>query len=186
MIHPWKKHGHTIGYDCGFFQVEVHQSSSPVTGKKHPFYVLSTRDWINVIALTRDKKVLMVTQYRHGSGEVSLEIPGGAVDPKDASPLDAARRELLEETGHESPEWIPLGQVQPNPAILSNVCHTFLALDAKPVAELKLDEAEELEVSFEDLERVSRMIREGKIQHALVLAAFHHLELFKKEHPGKI
>jgi len=66
VIQPWKKHGQEVAYDCGFFQVHVHQSSSPLTGKKHPFYILSTRDWVNIVALTPEKKVLLVSQYRHG------------------------------------------------------------------------------------------------------------------------
>lgn len=186
MIQPWKKHEQKIDYDCGFFQIHVHQSSSPATGKTHPFFVLKTRDWINVIALTQEKKVLMVSQFRHGSEEVSLEIPGGAVDRKDTDPLIAAQRELLEETGHEAAEWHLLGKVQPNPAILNNTCHTYLALGAKKVADLKLDEAEELEVSAHDLSEIPGFIQSGRIQHALVVAAFYFFENFKKESPGKV
>ena len=186
MILPWKKHGQKIDYDCGFFQVQVHQSSSPQTGKQHPFYILNTRDWINIVALTPDKKVLMVSQYRHGSGEVALETPGGAVDLKDHSTLEAAKRELLEETGYEAAEWHSLGQVQPNPAILNNTCHYFLALGAKKVADLKLDEAEELEVSLLDLDAIPELIRKGGIRHALVVAAFHFLGLFQNQNPGKV
>lgn len=186
MIQPWKKHGHEVAYDCGFFQVHVHRSSSPITGKKHPFYILSTRDWVNIIALTPAQKVLLVSQYRHGSGEVSLEIPGGAVDAQDASPLEAAKRELLEETGYEAGEWHALGAVKPNPAILDNNCYLFLALGAHSVSGLKLDEAEELEVSLRDLKEIPGLIGKGAIQHALVLAAFHLLDLFKQQNPGKI
>jgi ADP-ribose pyrophosphatase len=186
VIQPWKKHGQKIDYDCGFFQVHVHQSASPETGKKHPFYVLSTRDWINVVALTPEKKVLLVSQYRHGTGELSLEIPGGAVDAKDASSLEAAQRELLEETGHAASEWHFLGQLRPNPAILDNTCFIYLALNCQKISDLKLDEAEELEVSLLDLNEVDGLIQKGKIQHALVVAAFHFLELFKKQNPGKV
>lgn len=185
MIAPWKKNKHWIDYDCGFFQVHIHHSASPTTGKEHPFYVLSTRDWINVVALTKDQKVLMVSQYRHGSGEVSLEIPGGAVDQKE-NPLAAAKRELREETGYEADHWYFLGSIRPNPAILSNTCHLYLALDAKEVAGLDLDEAEELEVSLHALRDVPRMIREGHIKHSLVIAAFYFLDLFKTENPGKV
>lgn len=186
MIRPWKKKGQRTDYDCGFFQVQVHQSASPITGKEYPFYILSTRDWVNVVALTKDKKVLLVSQYRHGSGEISLEIPGGAVDTQGEPPLEAAQRELLEETGYQAAEWHSLGKVQPNPAILNNACHTFLALDAERVADLKLDEAEELEVSLHDVADIPRMITDGRIQHGLIVAAFHLLELFKRENPGKI
>ncbi len=174
-----------MDYDCGFFQVQVHQSASPTTGKEHPFYVLSTRNWTNIVALTQDKKMLMVSQYRHGTGEVSLEIPGGAVDLQE-EPLKAAQRELREETGYESSQWHFLGQVRPNPAILSNTCYLYLALDAKHVADLDLDEAEELEVSLHDLNEISSLIRSGKIQHSLVVAAFHLFDLFQKENPGKV
>lgn len=184
MIHPWKKKHQKVDYDCGFFKVHVHQSASPVTGKEHPFYVLSTRNWTNVLALTPEKKVLMVTQYRHGSEELSLEIPGGAVDPQE-EPLAAAKRELREETGYEAKEWYALGVVRPNPAILNNHCYLYLALGARSVGELKLDEAEELEVSLHDLAELPGLLKAGKIQHSLVVAAFHLFDLFKKENPDK-
>ncbi len=186
MILPWKKHGQKIDYDCGFFQIQVHQSSSPATGKQHPFYILSTRDWINIIAVTREKKVLLVSQYRHGSGQVGLETPGGAIDAKDLSPVEAAKRELVEETGYKSGEWHFLGKVQPNPAILNNYCHFYLALDSEKVAELKLDEAEELEVSLLPVHEIQELIQKGQIQHALVIAAFHFLGIFTRQNPGKI
>jgi 8-oxo-dGTP pyrophosphatase MutT (NUDIX family) len=185
MIHPWKKNRQKVDYDCGFFQVNVHHSASPLTGKEHPFYVLSTRNWTNVVALTPENKLLMVTQYRHGSEALSLEIPGGAVDPKE-KPLEAAKRELREETGHEAAEWHLLGEVRPNPAILDNHCYLYLALGAHSVGELKLDEAEELEVSFHDLSEVPQLIQNGEVHHSLVLAAFHLLDLFKAKNPGKI
>jgi len=180
MIQPWKRIKDRIDYDCGFFQVHVHQSTSPTTGKEHPFFVLSTRDWVNIVALTKDRKVLMVSQYRHGSGEVSLEIPGGAVDPGEP-PLDAAKRELREETGYESPQWQLLGSVRPNPAILNNTCHIYLALEAEKTTGLDLDEAEELEVSLHDLKEIPGMIRDGRIHHSLVIGAFYFYELFAKD-----
>jgi ADP-ribose pyrophosphatase len=186
MILPWKKIDDRVDYDCGFFKVRVQKSLSPITGKEHPFYVLDTHDWVNVIALTPDKKVLLVSQFRHGSQALSVEIPGGAVDRKDASPLAAARRELLEETGHEASQWFSLGAVRPNPAILNNQCHFFLATGAKRVADLHLDEAEELECDSVPLLEIPARIRDGRISHALVIAAFQLLELFRKENPDKL
>ncbi len=183
MIQPWKMNGDKVAYDCGFFQVHVQQSASPVTGKEHPFYVLSTWDWVNVIAFTDDGKIPMVYQFRHGSGDFSLEIPGGAVDQKDGDALDAGKRELLEETGYEAREWHSLGKIHPNPAILNNTCHIYLALGAKKVSELDLDEAEELEVRLHDLAEVKQLIQQGKLQHALVIAAFQLLDLFQKSNP---
>ncbi len=185
MIKPWKKLEEKTAYDCGFFKILTQQSASPTTGKTHPFYVLSTRSWTNVVAITEDNKVVLVSQFRHGTREISLEIPGGALDPGDKMPEQAARRELLEETGHEAPEWHLLGVVRPNPAILDNTCHFFLALGAKQTSALKLDEAEELEVRKVDLKEIPEMIRDGRIQHALVVAAFHYLDLYRQENPGK-
>jgi ADP-ribose pyrophosphatase len=185
VIEPWKNLGRKKEYECRLFQVHVNQSVSPVSGKEHTFYVISTHNWVNVIALTAEHKVLLISQFRHGSQKVILEIPGGVIDSSDASPLDAAKRELLEETGHAAKEWHLLGQVQPNPAILDNICYFFLAQDAKPVAELKLDDAEELEVIPRDLSDIPGLIREGKIQHAIVVAAFHFFDLFRQEHPDQ-
>ena len=107
------------------------------------------------------------------------------MDRKDGSPLEAAKRELLEETGYEAGEWHDLGAVRPNPAILDNHCYLFLALGARRVADLKLDEAEELEVSLHDLKDIPGLIRGQSIQHALVVAAFYLVELFKQKNPGK-
>jgi len=186
MIRPWKKHGKKVAYDCGFFQIHVHQSSSPLTGKKHPFYVLDTRNWVNVVALTEEGKVILVNQFRHGSGKISLEIPGGAVDHRDRSPLQAAKRELLEESGYRAFRWKLLGKTHPNPAILNNTCYFYLAEGARRVSDLKLDEAEELEVVLKEFKEIPRLIRKGRIQHALVVAAFHYLDLYRKQHPGKV
>ncbi len=180
MIQPWEKRKDGVDYDCGFFQVHAHRSASPATGKEYPFYVLTTRDWTNVVALTPEGKVPMVSQFRHGTGEVSLEIPGGAVDAGEL-PLAAAKRELREETGYEAREWHLLGSVRPNPAILSNTCFFYLALGAEPTAELDLDEAEELEVSLHPLEEIPGMIGDGRIRHSLVVAAFYFYQIFKKK-----
>jgi 8-oxo-dGTP pyrophosphatase MutT (NUDIX family) len=186
MIEPWKVLGEKVDYDCGYFKVLVRKSASPVTGVQHPFYILTTHSWVNIIALTPGRKVLLVSQFRHGSMDVSLEIPGGAVDRRDPQPLEAAKRELLEETGHEADEWHQIGATHPNPAILDNTCFLYLALGARKVADLKLDEAEELEVLEIGLDEIPRMIQSGKIRHALVIAAFYYLELFMKENPDKI
>ena len=185
MIQPWKRNKRQLDYDCGFFQIHQDHSASPITGKEYPFYVLSTRDWVNVIATTPEKKVLMVSQFRHGSSEISLEIPGGAVDAKE-SPLEGAKRELREETGYDSSDWHFLGSVRPNPAILSNTCHFFLALNAHEVSGLNLDEAEELEVNLHGFQDIPKMIQKGQIRHSLVVAAFYYLSLFQQETPGKI
>jgi 8-oxo-dGTP pyrophosphatase MutT (NUDIX family) len=142
-----------------------------------PFYRLVCPDWVNVIPLTPDHRVAFVRQFRHGVGADTLEVPGGQMDPGDATPLQAARRELLEESGFAGETWELLGWVHPNPAILVNRCHSFLVRDARPVSPIRNDHDERTEVELVPLEEVPRLILDGTITHALVLNAFHFLQL---------
>jgi ADP-ribose pyrophosphatase len=98
------------------FSTRKDTSLSPVTGKKHDFYVIEAPDWINIVAVTDNDDVLLIRQYRHGIGAVTIEIPGGVIDSGE-TPLEAAKRELLEETGFVSDNWSLIGEVIPNPAI---------------------------------------------------------------------
>jgi len=113
-------------------------------------YVIESKDWVNVIALTKKREVVLVRQYRHGVGEVLLEITAGIMDEEDESPQQTAQRELLEETGYSSEHFIEVGKVYPNPATHTNMTHAFLALDVEKVGQQSLDETEEIEI-FLDL-----------------------------------
>jgi len=115
---------------------------------------------------------VLVQQYRHGLKAVTLEIPGGLVENGE-SPLQAAKKELRQETGYEAAEWIDLGSVHPNPAIQSNSCFSFVAKGAHSVGDLELDEREDIEVILKPLAQVPQLIREGSITHSLILAAFY-------------
>ena len=128
-------------------------------------------DWVTVVALTPDQQVVMERQYRHGIQRTILEIPGGAMDPEDASPLDGGRRELLEETGYSSDNFIQIGKVPPNPANQTNSIYYFLALDARKVAGQHLDATEEIEVVLKPLEEVIRMAKNGELLHSLQVSA---------------
>ena len=159
--------------DFGVFRLRKDVSRSPRTGQTHDFVVLDGPDWVNVIALTPAGEMVLVRQYRHGSRSETLEIPGGGVDARDASPLEAGRRELREETGYVSDDWTFLGAVQPNPAILSNLCHTFLARNAVRAGDPEPDAGEDLQVELHPAGDADRLVAQGEIRHALVLAAFH-------------
>jgi ADP-ribose pyrophosphatase len=141
------------------------------------FYILEAGDWVNVIPLTPEREVLLVEITRHGIEGPSLEVPGGLIDPGDRSPLAAAERELLEETGYEAVEMLPLGVVHPNPAIQGNRCYSFLARDVRRVAEPALDGAEDITLIRAPLDQVPQLIRQGRITHSLVVAAFLWLAL---------
>ncbi len=152
------------------------RAAAPDTQAEHEFVRLRSPDWINVIPLTDDEQVVMVRQFRHGTRAVTLEIPGGMVDPGE-TPIVAARRETREETGYEADGWSLLGVVDPNPALFDNRCHTYLARGAKRVTAIANEGAEETHVVLVPLAEIPDRIRSGEITHALVIAAFHWLDL---------
>ncbi|MCF8142757.1 MAG: NUDIX hydrolase [Deltaproteobacteria bacterium] len=169
---PWKVVTSTWDMSYRVFNLRTDQAVSPRTGLTHPFFILESSPWVNVIPLTPKQEVVLVRQYRHGTRSVTLEIPGGLVEDSD-TPEDAARRELLEETGYVAEEMSALGWVHPNPAILNNRCYTFLALNAVFSGARHQDDREDIEVLLRPLAAVRRLIREGEISHSLVVAAFY-------------
>jgi len=171
-VKPWKIIRTTQDRSYRVFTLRTDRAQSPRTGREHDFFVLESSAWINVIPLTGDNDVIMIRQYRHGTRDITLEIPGGLVDPGD-TPLDAAHRELFEETGYRADEMIPLGYVHPNPAIQNNRCYTFLARDVIPVGAQELDDKEDIEVLSCPLVEVPHLIRSGAITHSLVVVAFY-------------
>lgn len=141
-------------------------------------FVVDTPDWINVVPLTADDRVVMIRQWRYGIAAPTLEIPGGLVDPGEDH-ATAAARELEEETGYRAGRLERLGTLHPNPAIQSNRIVTFLATDlAPPAAEhqgLHGVDGEEILVELVSRADLPRLIAEGAVTHALVVAAFHLL-----------
>ncbi len=133
-----------------------------------PYYVLEYPDWVNITAMDDQERLLLVRQYRQGSGRIEYEIPGGVIDPHDATPQDAARRELLEETGFHADEIVPVGRLSPNLATHANTLHCFAArgLHHDP-ASLNPDETEDIAWEFASLTRVSEMIADGRYRGAL-------------------
>lgn len=175
---PWPTLSSRDVADYRILQVRMDHCQSPRTGDAHDFVVLQASDWVNVIALTPgpDANVVLIEQYRFGTRQVTLEIPGGLIDPGE-SPLEAGKRELLEETGYTASRFTLLGSVEPNPAIQTNRCFTVLAEDATPTAAQHLDEKEDIGVLVRPLADVPRLFKSGEITHALVWAAFMHLDL---------
>ncbi len=154
------------------FSMRTDRAISPRTGEAHDFFVLESSDWVNVIPVTPDNKVVLIEQYRHGTRDITLEIPGGLIE-EDETPMTAASRELLEETGFCEAEMLSLGWVHPNPAIQGNRCYTFLAKNVVPDGLQMLDEREDITVALYPLEKIPAFIHSGAISHCLVIAAFY-------------
>src|SRR3569833_2220996 len=134
------------------------------------YYVLEYGSWVNAIAITEQNKVLMVTQYRHAADIISLEIPGGVVDEGE-TPLQALRRELLEETGYQFDDFEPLCKVCSNPSTANNRVFSYLARGGKKVQEQDLDASEEIIVHEFTIEEVRQIVAENKVIQAMHCAA---------------
>lgn len=143
-------------------------------------FVFSCPDWCNVVAETPDGQVVLVWQYRFGTDALSLEIPGGVIDPGE-TPEEAARRELREETGYEADTLELLGVVEPNPALQGNRSYTFFAPNARLAGSTSFDDLEDLEVALVKKEDVTALVDEGEITHALVVTA---LEAYARKKLG--
>jgi len=132
--------------------------------------VLEAPDWINVVATTEEGDIIMVEQYRFGIEDLTVEPVAGIVDDGE-EPIDAAKRELLEETGYGGGNWQCLGAVQANPAIQNNLCHLWRAEGVRLMHDQNLDPGESIRVHLMTVHEVRKAIAEGRFLHPLGLAA---------------
>jgi ADP-ribose pyrophosphatase len=169
---PWPFLDEKLVLETRIFKIESRRLVSPRTGLPRDFSLIRCPDWCNIVALTDANEVVMVRQVRHGVGEVTLELPGGMVDPEDATALEACQRELLEETGYAGVGGRIAGVIEPNPAMQTNRCHTAIVRGARKVAEQSQDAGEDLEVVLVPYREIPERIARGEISHALVVVAF--------------
>ena len=144
-ITAWREVRHEFVADCRVFTVERSISISPFDGAERAFYQIRSPEWSQIVPLTAKNEIVMVRQFRHGSGKVTLEIPGGLVDPGE-TPVEAAVRECLEETGYRVQEAAPLGVTNPNPALFTNSLHSFVAFGATAERAIENTSSEQTEV----------------------------------------
>lgn len=136
------------------------------------YYVLEYPNWVNVLAITKDKKFLMIRQYRHGTQTVNYELCGGCVDPTDASPLHAAQRELLEETGYGNGKWTFNLKLSANPSTTNNWTYNFIAEDVEPIGTQHLDGGEDISVHLLSVEQVLELLKQNDIIQSVHACAF--------------
>lgn len=155
-----------------YLSVRADQCEMPDGRVSSDYYVLEFTDWVNIVALTADRQIVLIEQYRHAAGEVQLEIPGGVVDAhKGESPIEAASRELAEETGYSCAKLLFLGRHRPNPALQNNWVHTFLAMDCQLTGSTKFDAGENINTVLKPLTEVEELVRTGGIKHSIIMAS---------------
>jgi 8-oxo-dGTP pyrophosphatase MutT (NUDIX family) len=180
MIRPWKKVRSTPVGDFRIFKLRSDVKLSPRTGREHDFYVLDSVNWVNVIALTHDQKLVMIEQFRHGSNTVELEIPGGMMDAGETDPVATAVRELREETGYEGENARLLGRIWSNPAILSNKTYTVLVENCRLKHDVEWDQGEDLATRLVPAAEISKLVADEKIGHSLVVVALYYFDLWRR------
>jgi ADP-ribose pyrophosphatase len=144
------------------------------------FSVIASSDWVNVIAITPEKRIVLVRQFRFGIDGLSLEIPGGIIEPGE-DPVAAGVRELAEETGYVGQQGVLLGSVRPNPAIQNNRCHLVLVEGAERSGAQAWDQDEEIEVLTASVDQALTWARTGLITHALVLCGLFHYDQWRRQ-----
>jgi 8-oxo-dGTP pyrophosphatase MutT (NUDIX family) len=172
----WKLGARLPGHDYRVFTTGFVEGTHPRTGATRRFSLIDSQDWVNVLALTAERRVVLLRQFRVGAGRVCLEIPGGIIEPGE-QPCAAAARELAEETGYTGDHFELIGRVSPNPAIHTNSLYTVLARDVALTRPPTPDDGEVLAVETASLAECQRRLVAGDIEHALVMVAFAHLAL---------
>ena len=166
---PWKRVRMGPRRDYKILKVGEDTFADPRTGEERDRVIIEADDWCNVLAVATDGRAILVRQFRFGSGETSLELPGGVVDEGE-TPEAAVGRELDEETGYRAGRLEPLGVYRPNPAHFTNRVHAFVALDCERLHDGTPDGSEDLAVELVPRSEVALMARDGRISHALMLA----------------
>lgn len=166
----WRELSRETVADARIFTVERSMAESPVDGTPREFHRIRSQDWAQLLPITCDNEAVLVRQYRHGSQRVTLEMPGGLVDPGE-DPAAAALRECLEETGYRARVARPLGAVNPNPALFAHRLNSFYATDVEPERAIQNTGSEVTEVVLVPVADLEGLLLAGEIDHALCAGA---------------
>ena len=148
------------------------------SGKQKDFYFFDFPEWVNIVALTPEREIILIRQFRYGSNRIEIEIPGGMVNDHE-DPVAAGCRELLEETGYAGKNARHIGRVCPNPALQRNYCHTIFVEEAVKVQEPCFDDMEDISWYSLPEKDVMQLIANGEINHGLVLNALMFYQRFR-------
>ncbi len=186
----WKRISKKSVFKTGIFNLQLEKSECVRTGAVQNFYYMHCRDWVNVIALNTENMVIVIRQFRHGSSNVEIEIPGGRIERNDFGAVNAGARELLEETGYHGTHGRIIGKVCPNPALQNNYCFTVMFENCVQIAEPELEATEVIETELISIPELEKLVVGGHIQHGLVLNAVHFFEMewrkMRNQHPWSI
>jgi len=167
---PWNLTNETLFAKCAVFNIFKKHFEHPTDGRAGDFFVAHAPDWVIGVPVTRDKKIVLVKQFRFGIRELSWEFPGGIIDAGETE-VHAAAREIVEETGFTGDLPIYLGDAASNPAIFNNHCHFVLIENCMKTSDTNFDANEEIETRLAEPAEVLELARSGKIVHALMLSA---------------
>ena len=166
----WRELSRETVADARIFTLERSMAESPVDGQARAFHRIRSVDWAQLLPITANNEAVMVRQYRHGPQRMTLEMPGGLIDPGE-DPATAAQRECLEETGYRARSVQPLGSVNPNPALFAHRLYSFYATDVEPERAIQNTGSEVTEVVLVPVADLEGLLLAGEIEHALVAGA---------------
>ncbi len=164
----WKKISSRNVYSDRWLQLRADACGFPDGRVIEPYYIVELPNWANIVVVTTDEKIVLVRQYRYPVDQTTFELPGGVID-KDEDPMQAAIREMQEETGYHSDEVEFLCKLAPNPAINNNTAYFYLAKNAVPGEKKNFDAFEDIDVLVFTKSEFIQLLRENKIQHGVQL-----------------
>jgi 8-oxo-dGTP pyrophosphatase MutT (NUDIX family) len=165
-LRPWTADSSRVLVDSPWIRLRAERCVTQRGAVLDPFFLLDYPEWVHIAAFDDEDRLLLVRQYRHGARQMTLELPGGVMDPGESNPLVAGARELLEETGHVAETLTHLARLSPNPSSHTNGLHILLATGAKPRQELKLDATEDVVVEPTPWREAVKMAIAGEMIHA--------------------